>query len=84
MFLLPNFAGCDRSDRPGSVGNTVLRNLVGGYKGRRYPVNPARTEIYGLPCHASIRTVPEAVDLIYDLMVSTGLEAPETTWYALE
>jgi len=52
------------TDRPGSVGNTVLQNLLSGYKGRVFPVNPSRSEICGLPCYASIRAVPEAVDLV--------------------
>src|SRR6266849_8274104 len=53
------------TDREGSVGGTVVRNLRGGsYKGRVYAVNPRRAELGGVPCYASIRAVPEAVDLV--------------------
>jgi acetyltransferase len=52
------------TDRPGSVGNTVLRNLLSSYRGRVYPINPARTEVGGLSCYASIGAVPESVDLV--------------------
>src|SRR4030095_2861939 len=34
------------------------------YKGPVCAVNPTRTEIFGLPCHASIGAVPETVDLV--------------------
>jgi acetyltransferase len=51
------------TDRPGSVGNTVVRNLLRSYRGRVYAVNPSRKEACGLPCFASIRAVLEAVDL---------------------
>ena len=52
------------TDREGSVGCTVLRNLLQvGYKGRVFAVNPRRKEIIGLPCYAAIGAVPEAVEL---------------------
>ena len=52
------------TDREGSVGCTVLRNLLqAGYKGRVLAVNPRRKEIFGLPCYAAIGAVPEAVEL---------------------
>jgi acetyltransferase len=53
------------TDREGSVGATVLKNLLTGtYKGRVYAVNPRRKEIRGLPCYTSIGAVPESVDLV--------------------
>ncbi|GIJ48097.1 GNAT family N-acetyltransferase [Virgisporangium aliadipatigenens] len=67
--LLPLFApaavavvGAGR--RPGSVGHEVTRALVaGGYTGRVYPVNPAATEIAGIPAVASVAGIGEPVDL---------------------
>jgi acetyltransferase len=64
FFSPASVAVIGATDRPGSVGNTVLRNLLHGYQGRVYPVNPGRTEICGLRCYASVSAVPEAVDLI--------------------
>ena len=53
------------TEREGSVGATVIRNLTrGDYRGRVYPVNPHRSEICGLRCYPSIGAVPEAVDLV--------------------
>ena len=52
------------TDRQGSVGRTVVQNLLGGsYKGRVHAVNPGRSEVLGLPCSPSIKELPEAVDL---------------------
>ena len=52
------------TDREGSVGCTVMRNLVqGGYKGRVFPVNPKRSELFGSRCYPSIGAIPEPVDL---------------------
>ena len=64
FFLPASVAVIGATDRAGSVGNTVLRNLLASYKGRVYPVNPGRPEVCGLPCYASVRAVPEAVDLV--------------------
>ena len=64
FFSPTSVAVIGATDRPGSVGNTVLRNLLSSYRGRVYPINPARTEVGGLSCYASIRAVREAVDLV--------------------
>ena len=53
------------TDREGSVGCTVLHNLQNAaYKGRVFPVNPKRTEIFGLPCYPSVAAIPESVELV--------------------
>ena len=64
FFSPASVAVIGATDRPGSVGNTVLRNLLSNYKGHIYAVNPRKTEILGLPCFASVHAVPEAVDLV--------------------
>jgi acetyltransferase len=52
------------TDRGGSVGYTVLHNLQQAYKGRIFPVNSKRAEIFGLRCYPSITAIPEPVDLV--------------------
>src|SRR5690348_5254856 len=53
------------TDREGSVGCTVLRNLLqGGYKGRVLAVNPRRKEVLGLPCYPAIGAIPAVVELV--------------------
>ncbi len=53
------------TDRQGSVGRTIARNLLAStYKGRVFAVNPRRRELFGQRCYATIGAVPEAVDLV--------------------
>jgi acyl-CoA synthetase (NDP forming)/GNAT superfamily N-acetyltransferase len=52
------------SRQPGSVGRAILRNIVtGGFSGPVYAVNPAVTELDGVPCVPSAAALPEDVDL---------------------
>ena len=52
------------SDKEGSVGAKLLRNLIGvGYKGAVYPVNPFRRTIQGITAYPTIERIPRKVDL---------------------
>ncbi len=52
------------SSQPGTIGYTVLENLIkGGYKGNIYPINPTATEILSLKVIPSVTDLPEMVDL---------------------
>lgn len=52
------------SDKEGSVGARLLRNLVGvGYDGVVYPVNPFRSTVQGITAYPSITKIPWKVDL---------------------
>lgn len=52
------------SERPGSVGRTLLWNLLQSpFGGTVYPVNPGRHSVLGVRCCASVLEVPEPVDL---------------------
>jgi acetyltransferase len=52
------------TDRPGSVGHTILANLLNAkYRGKVFPVNPARTTVMNIPCYPTIAATPEKVDL---------------------
>jgi acyl-CoA synthetase (NDP forming)/GNAT superfamily N-acetyltransferase len=52
------------SDRPGSVGGAVLRNIVAGhYGGILHPVNPNRQWVHRLRTFPSVLSLPEPVDL---------------------
>ena len=48
---------------PGKVGYAILKNLLTGFKGRIYPVNPRYKEIEGLTCYPSVQGLPDPVDL---------------------
>src|ERR1700730_10938064 len=52
------------TDREGSVGRTVIANLVrSSYHGRVFAVNPKHSEILGTKCYRSVAALPESVDL---------------------
>ena len=52
------------SRRRGTVGRSVLRNIVtGGFTGPVYAVNPHARTIEGVPCVASVGDLPGQVDL---------------------
>src|ERR1700693_3404278 len=64
LFMPESVAVIGATDREGSVGRTVLANLTSGiFKGKVFPINPARTEILGLRCWPKIGDVSEKVDL---------------------
>src|SRR4051812_33492015 len=52
------------SEQPGSLGRTVLENLLAGdYKGDLYAVNPNRRKVLGRRTYASIADIGTTVDL---------------------
>jgi len=51
------------SANPAKGGYFILHNLIKGFKGGIYPVNPAYREIDGLSCFSSVLDVPDPVDL---------------------
>jgi acetyltransferase len=52
------------TERPGSVGATMLRNLrEGGFKGPVYPVNPKYDSIGGMQAWPDVASLPAAPDL---------------------
>ncbi len=52
------------SEDPGSVGRTILWNLVSSpFGGMVFPVNPRRPSVLGIKAYPNIASVPEEVDL---------------------
>jgi acetyltransferase len=52
------------SERPASVGRTVMRNLLAnGFDGPVWPVNPKYKEVAGRPAFANVKSLPQAPDL---------------------
>ncbi|MGZ3592555.1 MAG: acetate--CoA ligase family protein [Syntrophales bacterium] len=48
---------------PRKGGYAIFKNLVIGYKGNIYPVNPSHKEIEGISCYPTVSAVPGHVDL---------------------
>ncbi len=44
-------------------GYAIIANLLEGFEGKVWPVNPGRREVLGVPCFPSVRELPEAPDL---------------------
>ncbi|HWA19908.1 MAG TPA: bifunctional acetate--CoA ligase family protein/GNAT family N-acetyltransferase [Devosia sp.] len=63
-FLPHSIAVIGASPREGSVGRTVLANIVAsGFEGAIYPVNLKYTEVMGLRCYHQVAELPEGPDL---------------------
>lgn len=64
LFRAKSVAVIGASDRAGSVGATVMRNvLAGGFAGPVYAVNPAHLLVGGQRAYASVTDLPQAPDL---------------------
>ncbi len=64
LFHAQTVAVIGAKDDPGSVGRTIMVNLMSGsFRGRIYPINPKRDRVLGLKTYPSIADLPEAVDL---------------------
>ena len=64
FFLPKSVAVVGATERAGTVGQTVLRNLIESpFRDRTYPVNPNHAQLLGIKAYKSIADVPEKVDL---------------------
>lgn len=62
------------SDRPGSIGGAVLRNLLaGGFRGDVHVVNRRGGTIGGLPALRSVDELPNGVDLVVVAIPASGV-----------
>jgi acetyltransferase len=51
------------SANPSKGGHFILNNVMKGFNGEVYPVNPSYPEINGIKCYPSVLQVPDPVDL---------------------
>jgi acetyltransferase len=64
LFVPESIAIIGATDRPDTVGRTVLSNLIESpFRSKVYPVNPSHSELLGLKAYKSIGDIPEQVDL---------------------
>ncbi len=65
-LLTPNsIAVVGATERPGSYGDTVVRNLdEAGFPGEVFCVNPGRDSVHGHPCFPSLTELPGPVDAV--------------------
>jgi acetyltransferase len=64
IFEAGSVALVGASERPGSLGTVVMKNLVdAGFAGPIYPVHPKLATVQGRSCFASVRDISEPIDL---------------------
>src|SRR5919202_923284 len=65
VFFAPStVAVIGATETPGSVGRTLLWNLISNpFGGTVFPVNPKRPGVLGIKAYPNIAAVPEPVDL---------------------
>ena len=63
FFQPASIAVIGASARNESLGGQLVLNLLYGYQGQIYPINPNSQEIHGLPVFPSVEAVPGPVDL---------------------
>ena len=74
IFQPSSIAVVGASTRPGTVGNDIFRNLLfNEFNGSVYPVNPKASNIVGVHCYASLKSVPGPVDLAVVIVPSSGI-----------
>ena len=65
VFIKPrSVAVIGATETPGSVGRTIVTNLIGSpFGGVVYPVNPKRPAVLGIKAYPHIAAIPDTVDL---------------------
>jgi acetyltransferase len=64
IFAPKSVAVIGATENPGSVGRTILENLIkGNFPGKLFPVNPKRDTVLDVKAYPSIAAVPETPDL---------------------
>lgn len=76
MFRPHTVAVIGATEKPASVGRTLLRNLLDQPFGATiFPINPHRSNVLGIRCYPSIRSIGEPVDLA--IVVTPANSVPE-------
>ncbi|MBD2112362.1 MULTISPECIES: bifunctional acetate--CoA ligase family protein/GNAT family N-acetyltransferase [Cyanophyceae] len=76
IFAPRSVAVIGATERPGSVGRTVLWNLIRHpFGGTVYPINPKRRNVLGVQAFDRIQSLPEVVDLALIAIPAPGVPA---------
>ena len=74
IFFPKSVAVIGATDRVGSVGRTIVWNLISSpFNGTVYPVNPTKNSILGIRAYPRIEDVPEKVDLAVIVTPAKGV-----------
>ncbi len=74
IFAPKNVAVIGATEKEGSVGRTILWNLISSpFGGAVFPINPKRPSLLGIKAYPSIKDVPDQVDLAVIVTPSIGI-----------
>ena len=74
IFAPKNVAVIGATEKQGSVGRTILWNLISSpFGGAVFPINPKRPSLLGIKAYPTIRDVPDQVDLAVIVTPSTSI-----------
>jgi acetyltransferase len=74
IFAPKNIAVIGATEKEGSVGRTILWNLISSpFGGAVFPINPKRPSLLGIKAYPSIKDVPDQVDLAVIVTPSTSI-----------
>jgi len=74
IFSPKNVAVIGATERQGSVGRTVLWNLLSSpFGGTVYPINPNRSSVLGIRAYRDLRELPEKPDLVVITTPAAGV-----------
>jgi len=72
LFAPKNVAVIGATEKEGSVGRTILWNLISSpFGGAVFPINPKRPSLLGIKAYPSVRDVPDPIDLAVIVTPST-------------
>lgn len=63
LFHPQSIAIIGASTKEGSVGWSLAKNIIEGFSGASYPINPKAKELFGKPCFPSVLAVEGQIDL---------------------
>ncbi len=74
IFAPKNIAVIGATEKEGSVGRTILWNLISSpFGGAVFPINPKRPSLLGIKAYPSIKDLPDQVDLAVIVTPATSI-----------
>lgn len=74
IFYPDSIAVVGATDKEGSVGSTLLKNLLDSdFSGKIFPVNPKRSHILNAECYPNLSALPMKVDLAVIVIPARGV-----------
>jgi acetyltransferase len=71
-----NVAVVGATEKPGSVGRTIVWNLLSSpFGGTIYPVNPKRDNVLGIKAYPSLAAIPDTIDLVVIVTPAASIPA---------